>query len=142
MKKQNLLLPVFLSVLLFAPCSLSAQDLSEAIEQSETLTVLLERIEKANNEQQNTLRDLSQKLSLSETDVSLLKEISATQGDYVNRLLEEAKKQREIYEAQLAYQKKLQLRSKVLTVSLSVGLPVVAALGAWAGIAIHRAASR
>ena len=117
---------------------LTAQDLSRVIEQAQTLTALLEQIEQANNEQRELLRDLNRKLLLSETDVQLLREISAAQGNYVNRLLEEMKTQREIYEAQLVYQKKLQLRSKVLTVSLAVGLPAAASLGIWAGLRLAR----
>ena len=117
---------------------LTAQDLSRVIEQAQTLTALLEQIEQANNEQRELLRDLNRKLLLSETDVQLLREISAAQGNYVNRLLEEMKTRREIYEAQLVYQKKLQLRSKVLTVSLAVGLPAAASLGIWAGLRLAR----
>jgi hypothetical protein len=38
-----------------------------------------------------------------------------------------------ISEAQLRYTKGLQIKSKVLTVSLAVGIPAVAALGGWLG---------
>ena len=133
---------LFLLFLLFFFAPLGwAEDLPplpEVIEKAETLTELLERIGKANGEQRIILRDLNQKLTLSEADARLLREISETQGAYVNRLLEEAGKQREIYEARLSYQKRLQLRSKVLTVSLALGLPAAAALGVWLGRALSR----
>jgi hypothetical protein len=143
MKKLNTFVLALLLACALPPAPyISAQDMPEVIGKAETLTWLLEHIEQANNEQRILLRDLNQKLLLSETDVKLLKELSVTQGDYVNRLLAEAKKQREIYAAQLSYQKRLQTRSKVLTVSLTVGLPAAAGLGIWAGIAIHRAVVR
>lgn len=131
----------WLSVFLLASSwALSTQDLSPVIEQAETLTSLLEHIEQANNEQMKQLRDLNALLENSETELTTsrqaitdLKTLSETQGEYVNQLLEEAKKQRAIYEAQLNYQKRLQLRSKILTVSLLVALPIAMGLGIWAG---------
>jgi septal ring factor EnvC (AmiA/AmiB activator) len=128
---------LLLLLLLVSPWALPAQDLSPVIEQAETLTTLLENIEQANNEHRKQLRDLSGLLESSEAELTIskraiqdLKATSETQGEYLNRLSEEAKKQREIYEAQLSYQKRLQLRSKILTVSLLLAVPA-AALITW-----------
>jgi hypothetical protein len=131
----------FLAFVLVLSSALYSQEpdmLSGAIEQAETLTSLLENIEQANNEQQKQLRDLNELLESSENELTIsrqaiasLRSISETQGEYVNRLLEEAKKQQEIYEAQLSYQKRLQLRSRILTFSFAAAVPAVIAGTAW-----------
>jgi hypothetical protein len=131
----------FLALLLVLSSVLWSQQpdiLSGAISQAEALTTLLENIEQANSEQQSRLRDLSVLLENSENElmtsrqaIADLKSISETQGGYVERLLEEARRQQAIYEAQLSYQKRLQLRLKILIVSLAAAVPAAIAGTAW-----------
>jgi hypothetical protein len=104
----------------------------------ETLGGLLVSIEQSNSEQQRQLQGLSELLQNSENELTIsrqaitgLQSVSETQGELLNSLQYQLEQRRLISEAQLSYTRKLQTRSKILTVSLLVALPAAVVGTAW-----------
>jgi septal ring factor EnvC (AmiA/AmiB activator) len=133
---------VLLSVLPWASWGQSEPSLLGNLDR---LGILLNSIEQTNNEQQRQLQALSEQLENSGNElqnsnnqilisgqaIADLRSISETQGEYLNSLQFQLEQRRLISEAQLSYTKRLQTKSKVLSVSLIVGIPAAIAGTAW-----------
>lgn len=143
----------WLSLLLLAlSWGLWGQGSSSLLEDLDQLGCFLDSLERENGRQSELLRDLSGRLESSESElansrqaisdsnqaITDLRSISETQGDYLRSLRFQLEQQRLIYQAQSAYTRGLQSRSRILSVSLIVGVPVAAGLGIWAGWMLSR----
>jgi hypothetical protein len=128
---------LLLSVLPWASWGQSEPSLQDNLE---TLGGLLESIEQTNERQQERLNALDEQLKNSESESLISKQaitdlqgISEAQGEYLRSLQWQLGQWQRTSEAQLRYSKQLKTRSTVLTISLAVGIPTAAALGAWMG---------